>query len=128
MDNDNGLSGFPDLFGKVFLISFKFFWLDFSTVFCEDNRYKASLLISLQYRDITTAIILYNRKSITILLSKQNYAFFVIKKQEKESGKNFILLSWLKNMIGLFIKIYLNSSMNWSPILRSWHFHNTLRN
>ena len=55
---------------------------------------------------------LYNCKSITILYSKQNCAFFKIKKQEKEAGTNFILLSLSRNMIGLFMENYLNSSMN----------------
>ena len=31
------LSGFPDLSGKVFLITFKFSLLDYSTTFCNSN-------------------------------------------------------------------------------------------
>ena len=31
------LSGFPDLFGKVFLITFKFFLFDFSSTFMQDQ-------------------------------------------------------------------------------------------
>ena len=33
------LSGFPDLFGKVFWIAFKFSYFDFSTGFCRDTRW-----------------------------------------------------------------------------------------
>ena len=32
------LLGFTDLFGKVFLITFKFSQLDFSTTFCQNNK------------------------------------------------------------------------------------------
>ena len=34
------LSGFPDISGKVFLITFKFSSLDYSTMFCNSNANK----------------------------------------------------------------------------------------
>ena len=45
----------------------------------------------------------------TVTLSKLNFIFYEkFKKQEKEAGTNFYLLSQWKNLIGRFIKIYLN--------------------
>ena len=50
------LSGFPDIFDKVFLITFKFSSLDHSTMFCKSkgNKTVYFLLVSLTYREITT--------------------------------------------------------------------------
>ena len=72
------LSGFPDLCGKVFLITFKFSYLDFSAMFCKSNVHKTVLffLRLLKYRELITV------KSET--LSKKLY-HEVLKVRKKSS-------------------------------------------
>ena len=74
------LSGFPDLSGKVFLITFKFSWLGYSTIFGKSNANKQffCFLVSLEHREI--------KKLKTVTLSLKDL------KVKKEAGTNFVLL------------------------------------
>ena len=56
------LSGFPDFFGKMLLVSFKFSLLGFSTVFRESNINKISILTMISFitKEILMIIALHN--------------------------------------------------------------------
>ena len=58
-DNFLTLSKFPDLFGKVFLITFKFSFLDFSTFFSEEQCKQNNLITYFLIRFAQTKIPLF---------------------------------------------------------------------
>ena len=64
------LSRFPDLFGKVFLITFKFSFFDFSTTFSQE-RCNENSLISFFIIDRL------KRLYVTITLFKLKFIFFL---------------------------------------------------
>ena len=97
-------SRFPDLFDKVFLITFKFFQLDFSTIFRKDNVKKNKLfneLVSLLTKEFITV------KTVT-LCKKLHFFHQKFKKQEKEAATNFVSLSQPRDTIRKFMKTYLH--------------------
>ena len=89
------LSGFPDLSGKVFLITFKFSSVDYSTMFCKSNVNETVkfYLISLKYREIITVKV--------VTLYKKLYVFIKsLKSKKKQAGTNFVLLCHSRNTVG----------------------------
>ena len=83
------LSGFPDLSSKVFLITFEFPSLDYSTLFCNNNVNKTVFLDSSKYREIITA------KTVT------HFSIKSLKSKKKKLGLTFfyyvIRELWLAN-------------------------------
>ena len=101
--------GFQDL--QIYLE--KWFWsilnspsLTFQQLFCKSKVNKTIELVYLWWREITTVT------TVTVFKLKFIFSHKSSKKQEKEAGINFILLSRSRQMIGWFMKTYLHRPIN----------------